>query len=119
MFQGLIDTISRLVRNIFFKGSRQRSYSLKVFEERRLAAAAAKADGLAAMVRSGDNNKWLLFMCPCGCGQQIALNLMEGHSPRWRVDVKSPTSFSVFPSVDATSCGAHFWLRNGVVVWAN
>lgn len=120
MLQGFFNAISRFFGGLFNKVSaRQPSYSLKIFEERRLAAAAAKAPSVAAMVRSGNMNKWLLFMCPCGCSQQIALNLMEGHTPRWRVDIHSPTSFSVHPSVDATSCGAHFLLRNGVVIWAD
>ncbi|WP_425265716.1 DUF6527 family protein [Acidovorax radicis] len=42
---------------------------------------------------------------------------MSSHSPRWEVKILSKTSFSVHPSVDATSCGAHFWLRNGRVIW--
>lgn len=120
MLQGFLNLLSRLVGKFLNKGSaRQSRYSLKIFEERRLAAAAAQAPGIAAVVRSGNKNKWLLLMCPCGCNQQIALNLMDGHTPRWRVDIQSPTSFSVHPSVDATSCGAHFWLRNGGVIWAD
>lgn len=120
MLQGFINVISRYIGWFFNKDSaRQSRYSLQIFEERRLAASAAQAPDIAAMVRSGNKNKWLLFMCPCGCKQQIALNLMEGHTPRWRVDIQSPTSFSVHPSVDATSCGAHFWLKNGLVIWAD
>lgn len=92
-------------------------YSLTTFEERSEARAAANQDGVAALVSSGEKRKWLILKCPCGCGQEIALNLMGSHSPRWRVDVTSAQSFSVHPSVDATSCGAHFWLRDGRVSW--
>jgi hypothetical protein len=120
MFRGFLNVIFRVVGGLFnLSQSRQSNYSLKVFEDRRSAVAAAQVSGLAAVVRSGNNNKWLLFKCPCGCKQQIALNLMEGHIPRWKVEIQSPTSFSVYPSVDATSCGAHFWLKNGVVIWAD
>lgn len=93
------------------------SYTLLSFDDRKAAAAAARQDCVAALVRSAGRNKWLLLKCPCGCGQQIALNLMSSHTPRWRVEVQSRSRFSVHPSVDSTSCGAHFWLRDGRVIW--
>lgn len=101
------------------KAKREHRYTLAVFEDRSAAVSAARLPGAAAIVRSGGKHKWLLFTCPCGCQQQIALNLMDGHSPRWRVDVQSPRSFTVHPSIDATACGAHFWLRGGVVIWCD
>lgn len=116
MFRGLLNAFSWLFKKR--DSARRARYSLKIFEERSLATVAAQSPGVAALVRSGNKNKWLLLMCPCGCKQQIALNLMEGHTPRWRVDIQSPNLISVHPSVDATSCGAHFWLRNGQVIWA-
>jgi hypothetical protein len=92
-------------------------FILQTFEDRSAAASAAKATGIAALVRGGGREKWLLMKCPCGCGQQIALNLMQSHSPQWKVSVQSAKRFSIHPSVDATSCGAHFWLRDGKVIW--
>jgi Family of unknown function (DUF6527) len=92
-------------------------YSLSTFQDRSEARAAAKRDGIAALVATAGRQKWLILKCPCGCGQEIALNLMGSHSPRWRVDVVSAQQFSVHPSVDATTCGAHFWLRDGRVSW--
>lgn len=101
------------------KTRRQRiaQYSLESFDSRSAAREAAQQDGIAALVGAADKHKWLILKCPCGCGQEIALNLMGSHLPRWHVDVKSARRFSVHPSVDATSCGAHFWLRNGQVNW--
>ncbi|WP_219842584.1 DUF6527 family protein [Acidovorax radicis] len=99
------------------KRPEEQAFVLQTFEDRRSATAAASRPGVAALVQSGERAKWLLMLCPCGCGQQIALNLMSSHSPRWEVKILSKTSFSVHPSVDATSCGAHFWLRNGRVIW--
>lgn len=95
----------------------ERTYTLRSFDDRSAASAAAQQDGIAALVRSVDRNKWLLLKCPCGCDQQIALNLMQRHTPRWRVEIRSRSRFSVHPSVDSTSCGAHFWLRDGRVIW--
>ncbi|WP_413766659.1 DUF6527 family protein [Ralstonia mannitolilytica] len=93
------------------------AYTLRSFGDRASAAAAARQNGVAALVHSNGHGKWLLLRCPCGCNQQIALNLMQSHSPRWRVERGAGGSFSVHPSVDATSCGAHFWLRDGRVIW--
>lgn len=95
----------------------EQRYVLKEFDDRSAAALAARRLGVAALVRGSRGYKWLLFCCPCGCHQQIALNLMQSHTPHWVVDIKSPDCFTLHPSVDATSCGAHFWLRNGTVSW--
>jgi hypothetical protein len=93
-------------------------FVLQAFEDRSTAAVAAQRAGVAALVLREGKEKWLLMQCPCGCGQQIALNLMQSHSPRWRVSIQSMNRFSIHPSVDATSCGAHFWLRDGRVIWS-
>ena len=98
---------------------RTAQYALKIFESRPAAREAAKRDGVAALVGTEGKPKWLILKCPCGCGQEIALNLMGSHLPRWRVEVGASQQFSVHPSVDATSCGAHFWLRNGKVNWCD
>lgn len=94
-------------------------FVLQTYEDRSTAAAAAQQAGVVALVRGGGREKWLLMQCPCGCGQQIALNLMQSHSPRWRISVQSANRFSIHPSIDATSCGAHFWLRDGRVIWSH
>ncbi|MHB1401825.1 MAG: DUF6527 family protein [Thiobacillus sp.] len=92
-------------------------YVVELFDDRAAASVAAKRTGVAALVRGDRGYKWMLFTCPCGCQQQIALNMMQSHAPRWRVDVRSRNLFTVHPSVDSTTCGAHFWLRDGRVTW--
>lgn len=55
--------------------------------------------------------------CPCGCGELIQLSLLENDSPRWTLSVfkRQPT---LSPSIWRTEgCEAHFFLRNGVVIW--
>jgi hypothetical protein len=123
MFDRLINAISRFFG---FSGSQKsvgrrhvQRYTLKIFEDRSTAAEAAKSGGVATLVRSGEGYKWILFTCPCGCDQQIALNLMRSHFPRWEVEVHSTKSFTLHPSVDSTTCGAHFWVRNGQVIWCD
>jgi hypothetical protein len=100
-----------------FSKKRTEAYSLETFGDRASAREAAKRNGVAALVSTAGKQKWLLLMCPCGCGQEIALNLMATHSPRWQIRAGTSGAFSVHPSVDATSCGAHFWLTDGRVSW--
>jgi hypothetical protein len=90
---------------------------LKIFDDRSHAARAAKQERLFAVAKSAEKLKWGFLKCPCGCGDQIALNLMASHRPRWTVEITSPSSFSVHPSVHAMSCGAHFWLEDGKIRW--
>jgi hypothetical protein len=92
-------------------------FILKEFEARSDAIQAAMNPGVAAVVRSGDQRKWILLMCPCGCKNQIALNLMKTHTPYWRLEVRANDTFSIYPSVDSQTCGAHFWIKNGQVIW--
>jgi hypothetical protein len=61
--------------------------------------------------------KWLRFECPCACGDVIALNLMASHYPRWSVEIHKDGTVSVMPSVDAKTCGSHFWIRHNKVRW--
>ncbi|WP_432711265.1 DUF6527 family protein [Paraburkholderia acidicola] len=42
---------------------------------------------------------------------------MAGHSPRWTVTTLREGTISIHPSVDATKCGAHFWIRDGRITW--
>lgn len=118
MLLGLLKSIARFFG--FCKDESQQSpkkYALKEFESRSDAVKAAINPGVAALVRGSKGYKWILMQCPCGCKQQIALNLMQSHSPHWRVEIQSHDLFSIHPSIDSTTCGAHFWVRNGQVIW--
>jgi len=65
-------------------------------------------------------HKWcLVFRCPCDCQEVIYLNLLPTARPLWRVERHKGKSFSVAPSISWTKgCRAHFFLREGRVVWA-
>lgn len=77
----------------------------------------ALSDNHMVVVRDRDRLKWLRFICPCGCGEMIALNLMKRYAPRWSIEHHSDGTLSVSPSVDSTTCGAHFWIRQSRVHW--
>jgi hypothetical protein len=71
------------------------------------------------LIGPAEKPKWLRFCCPCGCGEVLALNLMVSHSPRWKVELHPDGTLSASPSVDATACGAHFWIRRNAVKWVH
>lgn len=92
-------------------------YTIKTFEDRSSAVKAAKEEGVASLVTGGGNHKWLIYMCPCGCGKQSALNLMQCYSPKWAVTLEPDGNFTVFPSVNNLVCLAHYWIKNSTVEW--
>lgn len=98
--------------------SHQPLHRLVMCAARADAQATAQSPRLVAVFSSAGKPKWAYLMCPCGCGAQLALNLMPSHRPVWRIIVRTETDFTIFPSVDSTTCGAHFWLRSGRIMWS-
>lgn len=59
-----------------------------------------------------------VFLCPCGCGGRCHLSLVEGHSPRWRIEHHQDGTVTLTPSVLwAGGCRSHFFVRQGRIVW--
>lgn len=63
-------------------------------------------------------DSWLLFFrCPCRCGKDIYLNLLEDDSPRWSFRI-TDRRISIAPSVHGLKgCKSHFWIKKGRVIW--
>ena len=58
------------------------------------------------------------FKCPCGCGDNISLNLLEGHPQRWRVHFNHKGHLSLSPSINRlVGCRSHFYLWDDRVHW--
>lgn len=58
------------------------------------------------------------FKCPCGCGDELLLNLIEDVKPCWQVVLSEDNNFSITPSVwREVNCKSHFWLRNSKIIW--
>lgn len=93
-------------------------YSTAVLASQHEAMQAAKNGFVFAIVESGGRRKWAILRCPCGCGEVLTMNLMPTYRPRWEVRVNGSGDASLFPSVDSTKCGAHFWVKHGRIVWA-
>lgn len=70
----------------------------------------------------GEHNQfWLAALkCPCRCGDIIQLPMLEGQRPRWKLSHKDFRLPTLAPSIDRTvGCRAHFWLKNGDVIWCD
>lgn len=59
---------------------------------------------------------WVLFRCPCHCGDVISLPVQPSHSPRWTVSESPAGRPSLYPSVWRNKgCMSHFWIEDGRV----
>lgn len=59
--------------------------------------------------------RWVVFQCPCGCGELVTINLDKRVGPSWRLTRKKD-SVSLNPSVWRESgCRSHFILWNNRV----
>jgi hypothetical protein len=90
-----------------------------VFVESRSEARSVAIDNhVIAIVSVGSHAKWAMLQCPCRCGRTLELNLMASHSPCWETTLSRNHQLTISPSVDSTTCGAHFWIRGGQLKWA-
>lgn len=71
------------------------------------------------IVTGGRKPKWLRLLCPCGCGDVLALNLMRTAYPSWTARIHRDGRVSVTPSVVSGRCGSHFWIRRSHVLWCS
>lgn len=111
--------VRNLVRRVRRKLGMPQRYGFSSVAARTEADAAAMEGGALVVVAPEGHKKWALLECPCGCGELLALNLMRSHKPVWSIDVDAQGRPSIHPSVDATKCGSHFWLRQGRVTWCD
>lgn len=68
--------------------------------------------GDAAIVTRGRPRLWVMT-CPCGCGEQVPVNLDRRAGQAWRLYATDKYGMSLFPSVWRTSgCASHFVIWN-------
>jgi hypothetical protein len=69
-----------------------------------------------AVIVERQGPRWLIMMCPCGCGAQLPINLDGRAGPAWRLYV-SRKAVSLYPSVWRDSdCKSHFIIRRNKIV---
>lgn len=58
------------------------------------------------------------MLCPCGCDAVIDVNLVPPGRPCWKLTVHDDGTPTLTPSVwRQVDCRAHFFLRQGRIVW--
>ena len=63
---------------------------------------------------------WVLFRCPCSCGDVVALSLQAVHNPKWSVLKSSQDRPTITPSIWRTEgCFSHFWIFDGRIYWCD
>ena len=73
--------------------------------------AALKSRAIAVVKR--DVPRWVVFRCPCGCGELVSVNVDPRAGPSWRMQ-ESRRKLSLVPSVWRTAgCRSHF------IIWQN
>ncbi len=75
-----------------------------------------RQSGDAALVKRG-RYRWLAMLCPCGCGDQLRINLDIGAGPAWNIYFFK-RSLTIYPSVwRETKCQSHFIIWRSHILW--
>ena len=66
----------------------------------------------------GHKNQFASILCPCGCKEEINLNLEPDEDPCWLLGAGKLTDLS--PSVwKSNNCKSHFFIKKGKVKWCS
>ena len=80
------------------------------------AAPRLRAVGDAVVVRRG-RARWLMLVCPCGCGEMLNVNLDPMAGPSWRLYEGRRGGASLYHSVwRDTGCRSHFIIWRGEIL---
>src|SRR5205814_291355 len=72
--------------------------------------------GDAVLIQRGQP-RWLLLKCPCGCGDEIPVNLDKRAGKAWRLYGDAHAPVTLFPSVwRDTGCESHFIIWRGEIL---
>lgn len=111
------NAIVQALRSWWHRRRRYTTFTGVVYMDSSIDPESALTSRKLVIIGTADKPKWLRFLCPCRCGETLALNLMPSHTPRWTVDLNKDQTITVYPSVDATQCRSHFWIRHNRVDW--
>lgn len=75
-------------------------------------------DDSFVLAREDDEDWAIAFLCPCGCKDRLELALIPEVKPHWTLEMDSEHHPTLHPSVwRKTGCRAHFWVRDGLIIW--
>jgi hypothetical protein len=69
---------------------------------------------------AGEADSWwgAAMRCPCGCGDNIQLNLLPQSRPAWRAQTYLDGTITLSPSVwRQKGCRSHFVVTRGELTW--
>lgn len=70
------------------------------------------------VVGEGAQRWFVVFLCPCGCGETLYLSLHADGRPRWTLYEHGGGLISLIPSIRRLiGCRSHFFLKRGQIVW--
>lgn len=82
------------------------------------AAPLLHCNGDAVIVERG-KPRLLIIRCPCGCGDDLIINLDSRVGPAWRY-YRNQHGLSLYPSYwRDTACGSHFIIWNSHIYWCS
>lgn len=86
---------------------------LGTLESRSLVAGRLRSVGDLVVVQRGEP-RLIVMMCPCGCGEELAINLDSRSGKAWHLYWSKSDQPSLFPSVWRDSgCQSHFIMWRG------
>lgn len=104
-----IKNIRRLLKQLFSKG--YDSTNVNDFPE-------AIKNNMVYVVGEEKYEWVIVFKCPCGCKEDIQLNLLKEAKPKWSFKVTWKSRITINPSIRRTTgCRSHFDIRDGKVIW--
>jgi hypothetical protein len=70
-----------------------------------------------AVIISRGQPRWMILKCPCGCGDEIPINLDRRAGKAWRFYEGASGAATLFPSVwRDTGCQSHFIVWRGRIL---
>lgn len=74
------------------------------------------APGKLYVLGHGTQVRALAMRCPCGCGENIHMNLNHSMGPCWQVTHHSDGAVSLYPAIQRSNgCKRHFFVRRSRV----
>jgi hypothetical protein len=74
--------------------------------------------GVLYLVGEGSHLWFVGMRCPCGCGDNLTVSLVEDSGSFWSISIHRDRTVSIYPSVRRTlGCGSHFNIKRGRVIW--
>jgi len=95
--------------------------SLRATVRSRVAASSyLKKPGDGVIVDREGLPRWLILICPCGCGEEFPINLDSRAGPAWKLYTNHRTELSLYPSVWRQSgCKSHYVIWRSKIILFN